>query len=128
MCSWSSYLWPPFGLAAVGGFDAGGAAGRVSDKPGASSSGSFFFTRLPGQLGLIVGGAILMMSWEGTGTVGLAMVIVLFLVRYRLFRGLSSGSHSCASGCYHGVDNLGVVRHVGRLLDGNVGSRPALGW
>ena len=46
------------------GFDAGGAAGRVSDEPdiwtdgclvqgkvsGASSSGSFFFTRLAGQL------------------------------------------------------------------------------
>ena len=30
-----------------------------------------------------------------------------------------------ADGVHLGVDNLGVVRHVGRLLDGNVGSRPA---
>ena len=30
-----------------------------------------------------------------------------------------------AVGIYVGVDNLGVVRHVGRLLDGNVTSRPA---
>ena len=30
-----------------------------------------------------------------------------------------------ADGIHLGVDNLGVVRHVGRLLDGNVGSRPA---
>ena len=30
----------------------------------------------------------------------------------------AEGMHLC-------VDNLGVVRHVGRLLDGNVGSRPA---
>ena len=30
-----------------------------------------------------------------------------------------------ADGIHLGADNLGVVRHVGRLLDGNVGSRPA---
>ena len=30
-----------------------------------------------------------------------------------------------ADGVHLGVDNLGVVRHVGRLLDGNAGSRPA---
>ena len=29
-----------------------------------------------------------------------------------------------ADGIHLGVDNLGVVRHVGRLLDGSVGSRP----
>ena len=29
-----------------------------------------------------------------------------------------------ADGVHFGVDNLGVVRHVGRQLDGNVGSRP----
>ena len=37
--------------------------------------------------------------------------------------------HSCSSSSadvvHLGVDNLGVVRHVGRMLDGNVGSRPA---
>ena len=32
-----------------------------------------------------------------------------------------------ADGIHFGVDNLGVVRHVGRLLDGNVGSWPSLG-
>ena len=30
-----------------------------------------------------------------------------------------------ANAVHLGVDNLGVVRHVGRLLDGNVGSCPA---
>ena len=30
-----------------------------------------------------------------------------------------------ANGVHPGVDNLSVVRHVGRLLDGNVTSRPA---
>ena len=30
---------------------------------------------------------------------GLPVVIALFLVLYRLFRGLSSGSHSCSSSC-----------------------------
>ena len=30
-----------------------------------------------------------------------------------------------ADGVHLGVDNLGVVRHVCRLLDGDVGSRPA---
>ena len=30
-----------------------------------------------------------------------------------------------ADGVHLGVDNLGVVRHVGRLLDGNLGSCPA---
>ena len=30
-----------------------------------------------------------------------------------------------ADGVHRGVDNLGVVRQVGRLLDGNVGSCPA---
>ena len=31
----------------------------------------------------------------------------------------------CSWSFADGVDILGVVRHVGRLLDGNVGSRPA---
>ena len=30
-----------------------------------------------------------------------------------------------AGGIHLGVDNLSVVRHVGRLLDGNLGPRPA---
>ena len=49
--------------------------------------------------GPIVGGDILMMMLEGSGSFGLAVAFVLFLVRYRLFRGLSSGGHSCTSGC-----------------------------
>ena len=58
------------------------------------------------------------------------MVFVLLLVLYSLSKGLSFGEGVIlalqAAGRVHlGVDNLGVVRHVGRLLDGNVGSRPA---
>ena len=56
------------------------------------------------------------------------VVFVLLLIRHRLFRGLSSGvilALQAADGIHLSVDNLGVVRHVGRLLDGNVGPRPA---
>ena len=87
------------------GFGADGAAGRVAAEPdvwtdgslvkdkvsGASSSGSGFFTGNAVIFGLIGGGAILMMMLVGTGSSGLAVAIVLFLVRYKLSRGLSSG-------------------------------------
>ena len=56
------------------------------------------------------------------------VVFVLYLVDCSLFRGLSSGvilALQANDGVQLGVDNLGVVRHVGRLLDGSVGSRPA---
>ena len=64
-----------------------------------------------------------------TGPTGLAVVTVLFLVLYRLFREQNSGrvilALQAADGIQLWVYNLSVVRHVGRLLDGNVGSRPA---
>ena len=74
----------------------------------------FFLLVFPVNFGLLLGGAIWMMSWEGTRTLGLAVVTVLFLVRYRLFRWLSSGGSFLRF----------RRRHFGRLLDGNVGSRP----
>ena len=53
---------------------------------------------------------------------------VLSLGLYRLFRGAEMWRVILAlqsSGAVHlGVDNLGVVRHVGRLLDGHRGSVP----
>ena len=68
------------------------------------------------------------MMWVGTWPLGLVVAFVVFLVRYRLFREQSSGGVILAlqaAHCIHlVVDNQGVVRHVGRLLDGNVGSRP----
>ena len=51
--------------------------------------------------------------------------IVLFLALCSLFRGLElwgvvlALQDSC--GVHLGVDNFNVVRHVGRLLDGNLG-------
>ena len=45
---------------------------------------------------------------------GLVVVVVLFLVLYRQFRERSSGVSFL-------LFRLRVVRHVGRLLDGNVG-------
>ena len=70
-------------------------------------------------------GAILMMILVVIGPTGLAVVTVLLLVLHRLFRELSSVilAHQAADGIHLGVDHLSVVRHVGRLLDGNVGSR-----
>ena len=58
------------------------------------------------------------------------MAIVLFLVRYRLSRGLSSGrvilALQAADGIHLGVDNLCVVRHVGRPTGWQcLGSHPA---
>ena len=64
-----------------------------------------------------------MMILVVTGPLGLAVVIVLFLVLYRLFRETELWevilALQAADGIHLGVDNLGVVRHVGRLLDGN---------
>ena len=74
--------------------------------------------------GQTVGGAICLMTWLGTCLLGLAVVFCSvpgplqsvqraeFWESFLLFNLLD-------------VDSLGVVRHVGRLLDGNVGSRPA---
>ena len=95
-------------------FGAEGAAGRVAAEPdvwtdgslvqdkvsGASSSGSgvlssrgcslIFLVKLV----LIGGRGILMMMLVVTGPIGLAVVTVLFLVLYRLFREQSSGVSS----------------------------------
>ena len=123
------------------GFDAEGAAERVAAEPDVWTEGALFRIRslvlrrrdrvffvFLVNFGPIVGSAILMMSWEGTGTFGLAVVTVLFLVRYRLFGVLSSEGAflplQAVDGIHLGVDNVGVVRHVGRLLDGSVGFRP----
>ena len=69
-----------------------------------------------------------MMVLEMTGLLGLA--VVLFCSRS--FTDCSKGrvwgvilALQAADGVHLGVDNLSVVRHVGRLLDGNVTSRPA---
>ena len=90
------------------GFDAGDAAARVAAEPdvwtdgslvedevsGASSSGSGFFSFRSGHLWATAGGVILMMKLEVTGLLGLAVVYALFLVLYRLFKGLSFGELS----------------------------------
>ena len=57
----------------------------------------------------------------------LAEVFPLFLGLCSLFSVLRCGVpyQLCSSSAVHlGVDNLGVVRHVGRLLDGRPGSIP----
>ena len=94
-------------------FDALGTAKRVAAEPhvwtdgslvedkvsGASSLGSFFLLVVLVIFGPIVGGAILMMMLAVTGQLSPAVFMVLFLVFYRLFRGLSSGGHPRSSGC-----------------------------
>ena len=58
----------------------------------------------------------------------LVVGIVLFLVPCSLSRGLNLWgvilALQASCGAHLGVDNLNVVRHVGRLLDGGLGARP----
>ena len=142
MCSWVLHLWLACRLAVASCFwCAESASERTAAEPvvwtdgslvqdkvsGASSSGSFF-SHLPGQRWAERKWGILMMMLPVTGAIDLAVVIALFLVLHRLFREQSSGdvilALQAADGIHLGVDNLGVVRHVGRMLDGNVGSLP----
>ena len=57
------------------------------------------------------------------------VVFVLFLVHCSLFKRAEFWGVILAlqanDGVHLGADNLGVVRHVGRLLDGKTASRPA---
>ena len=101
----------------------------VQDKvSGASSSGSFFSHhpghlwahRRRGHLDGDIGGDRANLSCRGycyvhgpsqTGQSAEFWGVILAL--------------QAADGIHLGVENLGVVRHVRRLLDGNAGSRPA---
>ena len=102
----------------------------VDDKvSGVSSSGSGFFTGHPGRLWADRRLAHLDDGIGGSqGASVLSWLFVLFLVRYRLFREQSSGGsflHFWPLMAFTlGLTTQGVVRHVGRLLDGDVGSRP----
>ena len=75
----------------------------------------------------IVGGVMLIV-YSLLVLIILAGLLSLFLVFCRLFRGLSFGEVILAlqsdKAVHVGVDNLGVVRHVGRLLDGLLPSIP----
>ena len=64
-----------------------------------------------------------MMILVGDRTNRSCVATVLFLVLCRLFREQSSGRSFLLFGLL--MVFLSVVRLVGRLLDGNVGSRPA---
>ena len=59
-------------------------------------------------------------------------VFVRFLGHFNLFRGLRCGvlfwPCRTSRAVHLGVDNLGVVRHVGRLLGGCHGPKPFLSW
>ena len=125
-------------------FGAEGAAGRAAAEPdvwtdgslvqdkvsGASSSGSvFFFTHHPrqlwahrrwGHLDDDIGGDRATGSCRGYCSVPGP----LQTVQRAEFWGVILAPQA-ADGIHLAVDNLNVVRHVGRLLDGNVGSRHA---
>ena len=126
-------------------FDAEGAASRVAGEPdvwtdgslvhdkvpGASSSGSVFLVVIIARQlsGLISGGAILMMIFGGDRSNrscrGYCSVRGrLQTVQRAEFWGVILALQA-ADAVHFGVDNPSVVRHTGRLLDGNVGSRPA---
>ena len=94
---------------------------------GVSSSGAGFLLAILRSTGVDFGGVMLIefalrVRWI------LAEVSALFLGLSSLFRELRCGVLCWvlqSSGAVHlGVDNLGVVRHVGRLLDGHCGSAP----
>ena len=78
--------------------------------------------------GLSVLGGTLMMMFREMELFPLVVGIVLFLVPCSLSRGLSYGELSLLwrpdDGVHLGVDNLNVVRHVCRLLDGGPSARP----
>ena len=125
------------------GFDAGCAAERVAAEPGVWTDGSVvekrslvflhlvqgFFTdrsghlwadRRWGHLDDDVGGNMAIGSCRGFCSVPGPLQTVQRAEFWGVILSLRA-----ADGIHFGVDNLGVVRHVGRLLDGNVGSRPA---
>ena len=75
--------------------------------------------------GRIVGGAIWMMTWVETCQLGLAVVFVLCLVLCSLSKELIffwRGGERVIHALQAADGVLGVVRHIGRLLDDNVGS------
>ena len=123
-------------------FDVEEAAGRVPDEPDVWTDGSlvhdkglrclffgfcfFFYSSCWSSLAWTKVGAIWMIMLVKAGPIGLAVATTLFLVLYRLFRELSSGVLLLLCRLpMIGVDDLGVVRHVGRLLDSSFGSCPA---
>ena len=124
-------------------FDAEEATGRVPDKPdvwndgslvqdkvsGTGSSGSVFFSHLPrhlwahrrwGHLDDDIGGDRAIRSCRGHCSVPGPLQTLQRAESWEVILALQA-----ADGVHLGVDNLSVVRHVGRLLDDNVGSRPA---
>ena len=125
------------------GFDAGGAVERaaaesdvwtdgslVQDKvSGASPSGLGFFTRHTGQLWVHrrwgrlddgLGGDRAIGSCRGYCSVPGPLQTVQRAEFWSVIL-----APQAADGIHVGVDNPSVVRHVGRLLDGTVGSPPA---
>ena len=87
----------------------------------------FFLLVVLAVFGLIVDGDNLMMMWVTTWPLVLAVAFVLFLVRCRLFRRQSSGElflHFKLLVTFTLVSITLAVRHVDRLLDGSVDSRP----
>ena len=115
------------------GFDVEGAARRVAEEPddkmsGVSSAGAGCFL----LLGLVGFGL------AGSGVIGMMVLVMVlwfppvvtaqFLGLCRLLKGLSFGgvilALQASDGVHLGGDNLGVVRHVGWILDGRVSSLP----
>ena len=76
--------------------------------------------------GLVGGGVIGMMMLVMVLWFLLVVVSAQFLGLCRQFRGLWGVilALQADDGVHLGVDNLGVVRHVGRIVDGRVSSRP----
>ena len=124
------------------GFDAESAVGRIPAEPdvwtdgslvedkvsGASSSGSGFFTGRAGRswadrrwrhLDDDAGGDRMPQSCRGFRSVPGPLQTFQRAELWGVVLALQA-----ADGIHLGVDNLGVVRHVGRLLDGTIGSRP----
>ena len=70
----------------------------------------------------VIAGGVMLIVFILLVLIILAGLLFLFLVLCRLFRGLSFGGVILAlqsdKAVHVGVDNLGVVRHIGRLLDG----------
>ena len=123
-------------------FDVEGAARRVAGEPDVWTDGSLVDDKISGVSSAGLGDLLKELvgfGLAGSGVIGMMMLVMIlwflpvvvsaqFLGLCKLFKGLRFGVlflHLQADdGVHFGVDNLGVVRHVGRILDGRLPSRP----
>ena len=122
-------------------FDEVGAASSMPDHPNVWTDGSLVLDRVTGVSSSAAGFLLTYLNAAGVLVSGVRLMIFVQMMVFRfvgVFFSVPGPLQSVqraerwgvilalqSSGAVHlGVDNLGVVRHVGRLLDGCHGSPP----